>query len=982
MRDETTGDLLCDVGATDTNFSYDEPNLNAVNIQIDFALDDNHRFKETVLWDLKDPDTLTPMLFATRTAETFGLSMKETLELAESIQRQLRDVVSERCKYSTAIPIKADMLGSLRDRPAPRLHSLYGDVIGPEPGGMLLCPSVKRPTHAPVRSTSVTKTQSNTKLPPKATNMIPKRKGPAKRSDAKIEECFKDEVQKRLLAESRRTIRESQNADTLGGELSLTRKSICHRCVAVKDTCGVFACRTAHHAYCDEHLDILHSIKLVSDVVPPILDYCPVCSLTCLCKACSRRLSQLGRQMRAKSLDQGTSPQATVFDDLLAESVALEATLVKEKAPRVHVKPQSSMIPGRKYSRNRIVTKLPACEFPKEVSFGKDIDPGSDVDYRTVFTGKGSYILESAGPQPVASVPTPTRSGIAAVEDGSVDHCVKCRQVGNLLCCDKCPRAYHPACIEDSEQPTNSDQVWDCPACRRENHYCPDDLLDGLTHLELIVSVYCDSSQDTSPIQNQLIQLRVLSIIYEMVLRLMEYDFGYIFRQPVDPIQVPGYLLLVKEPMDLGTITSKIVDGKYEVSGHRNLELIISGVLKDIELVWHNCFIFNAAGSAIYRMAEIQRAFARRIRETSLKNLLSKAVADDVESYVLSLESIRRHSATTAFAVNGNAVTASINNSSSPARHKVTVGKVSYKSRQIAILDPSTGLVIKMYNSIQAACAVVELFLGLKYDCEWDFSRYLNSSGIYQVLRQIIGDSSKYPDLLLFGYRWLLMDDLRRGRVAFPEEPVVSETADSNSGVKLDGAQNGRHSHEGTKDLKNEFKLDNISCVADTSSSKSVASPARATPGNTQQTRLLVYKEDLKSGIQLTDFDDVDAAYQDWLATLSSTLSSSPINTPDYFKAFYLDGDRSIDGIVWRTKQQPVSSQSVDEICVVNGEPQQVLRTEPWNKSTVGMAVSTGKRNADGSQMSATDMFSPLMNGYNGGHGNRNERNFMGTKLP
>ncbi|CAN0420419.1 unnamed protein product, partial [Hapterophycus canaliculatus] len=45
-------------------------------------------------------------------------------------------------------------------------------------------------------------------------------------------------------------------------------------------------------------------------------------------------------------------------------------------------------------------------------------------------------------------------------DDGKVFDCVICGQVGNLLCCDNCPRAYHPKCV-GGRQGINSTN-WSC----------------------------------------------------------------------------------------------------------------------------------------------------------------------------------------------------------------------------------------------------------------------------------------------------------------------------------------------------------------------------------------------------------------------------------------------------------------------------------------------------------------------------------------
>jgi len=53
-----------------------------------------------------------------------------------------------------------------------------------------------------------------------------------------------------------------------------------------------------------------------------------------------------------------------------------------------------------------------------------------------------------------------------------------------------------------------------------------------------------------------------------------------------------------------GSIIPKRADAKESCRG---LSIAILSILKDIELIWHNCFTYNLEASAIYRMAVVQR---------------------------------------------------------------------------------------------------------------------------------------------------------------------------------------------------------------------------------------------------------------------------------------------------------------------------------------------------------------------------------------
>ncbi|CAN0565900.1 unnamed protein product, partial [Ectocarpus sp. 12 AP-2014] len=60
-------------------------------------------------------------------------------------------------------------------------------------------------------------------------------------------------------------------------------------------------------------------------------------------------------------------------------------------------------------------------------------------------------------------VRTPPEAFVVDADDGKVFDCVVCGQVGNLLCCDNCPRAYHPRCVGGKQ---GIDSVnWSCWEC-------------------------------------------------------------------------------------------------------------------------------------------------------------------------------------------------------------------------------------------------------------------------------------------------------------------------------------------------------------------------------------------------------------------------------------------------------------------------------------------------------------------------------------
>uniref|UniRef100_A0AAV1VM68 Chromodomain-helicase-DNA-binding protein 9 n=1 Tax=Peronospora matthiolae TaxID=2874970 RepID=A0AAV1VM68_9STRA len=80
-----------------------------------------------------------------------------------------------------------------------------------------------------------------------------------------------------------------------------------------------------------------------------------------------------------------------------------------------------------------------------------------------------------------------------------------------------------------------------------------------------------------------------------IVTKLMKEPGGDIFEHPVDVEEVPDYLNFIPNPIDLGTILTRIGRESYYI-GPSAVSLFAS----DVRLVFHNCKTYNAEGSAIW----------------------------------------------------------------------------------------------------------------------------------------------------------------------------------------------------------------------------------------------------------------------------------------------------------------------------------------------------------------------------------------------
>jgi hypothetical protein len=100
----------------------------------------------------------------------------------------------------------------------------------------------------------------------------------------------------------------------------------------------------------------------------------------------------------------------------------------------------------------------------------------------------------------------------------------------------------------------------------------------------------------------------------------------YIFLEPVDYIGLglADYLDIVENPMDISTIRSKLKNLKYSS---------VKDFLSDINLIWHNCKLYNQEGSEIYLLAVAMEKTAKKLIDKYFKEKKkpekSKAIASN-----------------------------------------------------------------------------------------------------------------------------------------------------------------------------------------------------------------------------------------------------------------------------------------------------------------------------------------------------------------
>ena len=92
---------------------------------------------------------------------------------------------------------------------------------------------------------------------------------------------------------------------------------------------------------------------------------------------------------------------------------------------------------------------------------------------------------------------------------------------------------------------------------------------------------------------------------YRIHVKLINHKWAFPFMQPVDPValNIPDYFSIIKQPMDLGTIKTKLINGEITTE-----EEYISLV----RLVFDNAILYNKQQDDVAVMANSLSAFFER----------------------------------------------------------------------------------------------------------------------------------------------------------------------------------------------------------------------------------------------------------------------------------------------------------------------------------------------------------------------------------
>lgn len=114
-------------------------------------------------------------------------------------------------------------------------------------------------------------------------------------------------------------------------------------------------------------------------------------------------------------------------------------------------------------------------------------------------------------------------------------------------------------------------------------------------------------------------ELRFCNQVLKELMNKKHYNYNFPFLQPVDAValNIPNYNEIIKEPMDLSTVQTKLSNNQYENGDE---------FARDVKLIFHNCYIFNPEGTDVNMMGH-------KLEELFDKKWVNKPVAKDTPTH-------------------------------------------------------------------------------------------------------------------------------------------------------------------------------------------------------------------------------------------------------------------------------------------------------------------------------------------------------------
>ncbi|CAN8254569.1 unnamed protein product [Cochlearia groenlandica] len=219
------------------------------------------------------------------------------------------------------------------------------------------------------------------------------------------------------------------------------------------------------------------------------------------------------------------------------------------------------------YADNNAVGYFVKQGFTKEIYLEKDVWYGFIKDY------DGGLLMEcKIDPK----LPYTDLSSMIRQQRKAIDE--RIRELSN------CQNVYRVAEFQEKEagSPKKMIKVEDIPGLR-EAGWTPDQW--GHTRYKLF-----NSSADSVTKQKQL-----TSLIRALLKTMQDHADAWPFKEPVDPLDVPDYYDIIKDPIDLKTIAKRVESEQYYVT----LDMFVA----DARRMFNNCRTYNSPDTIYYKIA-------------------------------------------------------------------------------------------------------------------------------------------------------------------------------------------------------------------------------------------------------------------------------------------------------------------------------------------------------------------------------------------
>ncbi|SPP86933.1 nucleosome-remodeling factor subunit NURF301 isoform X1 [Drosophila guanche] len=142
------------------------------------------------------------------------------------------------------------------------------------------------------------------------------------------------------------------------------------------------------------------------------------------------------------------------------------------------------------------------------------------------------------------------------------------------ICCDKCQGWFHGRCVGILQSEAEFIDEYVCPECQRKTDA-------NAANMKIL------SSGETNELK-------------ELIKQIQSHKSAWPFMEPVDPDEAPDYYIVIKEPMDLKRMETKLESKAYTK---------LADFIGDMTKIFDNCRYYNPKESSFYKCAEALESY-------------------------------------------------------------------------------------------------------------------------------------------------------------------------------------------------------------------------------------------------------------------------------------------------------------------------------------------------------------------------------------